>query len=352
MAKKWLLSLLITFCITVFASYIVSNTKIGFDKNSKYKIDLPDKMRVAHIKNESDRNFYKNIYIDKRDIPEIDENEVLVYVKSATFTSRDYDFFKRNPGRKEFVPCSDFSGVIVKVGNKVKTYEVGDRVFGIADIDNNNGACADYVAVPQNNIYTIPYSLTFKQSAMIPTPSLLNWLALHNLNKQGISKGEVLIDNAISEDGIMLTGLLSQNGFKVTAIDDESVETWAKGLGVDKFIANTDIDENFLKLRYNYDVVINLRDGIPATTMAKFLKRNGTFISLEPISITRNDIKTVVIDNKKISKDVFAKMARLVHLGKLRINIVKEFSLEHVRDAYIRAIKGNNNGKVVVNVNP
>ena len=44
-------------------------------------------------------------------------------------------------------------------------------------------------------------------------------------------------------------------------------------------------------------------------------------------------------------------MARLVHLGKLQVNIVKEFDLDHIRDAYVRAEKGNLNGNIVVKVN-
>ena len=247
--------------------------------------------------------------------------------------------------------CSDFSGVVVKVGSKVKYYEIGDKVFGIADLDKNKGACADYVAVSQNNVYLLPYSLTFKQASAIPTPALLNWLALHNLQKQGLKKGKVLIDDAISEVGIMLTGLLVRNNFEVSAIDDESIESWVNNFGVKNFIANTKFDEQKEVLLNKYDVVINLRNGIPSEELIKLVKPQGILISYEPVKITRNDIKVLVIDNNKIDKEVFAKMARLVHLGKLQINVVKEFGLEHIRDAYIRAIKGNVNGKIVVNVN-
>ena len=351
MVRKFLLSLLITFAIVIFASYIVKNTKLSLDKDAKYRAVLPATMRVAHIKNESSKDFYKNIYVDRRPVPDIDDDEVLVYVKAATFTNRDYDFFKHNPGRSDFVPCSDFSGIVVRVGKKVKKYEIGDKVFGIADLDKNKGACADYVAVSQNNVYLLPYSLTFKQAATIPTPALLDWLALHNLQKRGLKRGTVLIDDAISEVGIMLTGLLVRNGFEVSAIDDESVESWVSSFGVKKFIPNTRFDEDKKQLKHYYDVVINLHGNIPHTELLDLVKVGGLFLSYDPVSIKRDDIKTIVIDNSKIDKEVFAKMARLVHLGKLHINVVKEFGIEHIRDAYMRAIKGNINGKIVINVN-
>lgn len=351
MAKKWLLSLVITFFIITAIPFLANNIKVSFDKDSKYVAELPKTMRTAHIKNESDKDFYKNIYISRTKLPEIGDEDVLVYVKSATFTQRDFSFFKSNKDKKEFVPCSDFSGVVVRVGKKVKRYEIGDKVFGIADLENGKGACADYVSVAQNNIYTLPYSLTFKQAAMIPTPALLNWFTLHNLEKQGLKKGKVLIDDAISEVGIMLTGLLSRNGFEVTAIDDESVETWVEGYGIKNFISNSAFETEKQKLLNSYDIVIDLNKGIPIKELIKLVKPKGTFITYEQTNEKRDDIRMLIIDNKLIDKEIFAKMSRLVHLGKLKVNVVQEYGLEHIRDAYIRAVKGNNNGKVVVNVN-
>ena len=349
--KNWILSLMVTFVIVTFVSYIVENTNVSFDRVSKFKSRIPEFMRVAHIKNKSEKDFYDNIYISSEKVPDVKDDEVLVYVKSATFTQRDYDFFKINKNTKQFVPCSDFSGFVVKVGKKVKTYEVGDPVFGITDLKNNKGACADYISVPQNNIYLKPYSLTFKQAAAIPTPALLDWFAVHNLQKNGLSKGSVLIDDAISEVGIMLTGLLTKSGFEVTAVDDESVESWLGSFGVKDFISNSSFFEKQKYLANKYDVVINLRHGLPISSLIKLVKPKGTFISYEKTRQNRNDIRMLIIDNTKIDKKIFAKMARLVHLGKLQIKVAKQFNLDHIRDAYVRAIKGNTNGKVIVNVN-
>jgi D-arabinose 1-dehydrogenase-like Zn-dependent alcohol dehydrogenase len=43
-------------------------------------------------------------------------------------------------------------------------------------------------------------------------------------------------------------------------------------------------------------------------------------------------------------------MARLVHLGKIQIKVAREFELSQIRDAYIRAKKGNLDGKVIVKI--
>ena len=351
MAKRKLLFICFACVGVIFLSFIIKNTKISLDKDSKYKVDIPKIMRVAHIKNVDAKSFYKDINVNRQPVPEITSEEVLVYVKSATFTQRDYDFFVHNGEKKDFVPCSDFSGIVVKVGDNVKDYEIGDKVFGIADLSNNKGACADYVAVTRNNIYKMPYSLSFKQASAIPTPALLDWFALHNLQKQGLKKGTILVDDAISEVGIMLIGLLSRDGFDVTAVDDENVKKIITNTDAKQFISNAEFLDKRDELYQKYDIVINLRHGLPIKELIKLVKPKGTFISYEQTKENRDDIRMFIIDNRLIETRIFSEIAHLVHLGKLKVKIADEFDLENIRDAYMKSLKGNINGKVVVNIN-
>ncbi|GEM_PF-6504194 len=352
MIRKWLFSILIAFAIVFVASVIVSNTKISFDKDSTYATNLPQEMKVAIISNEKGwkQSDSLKFSVDKIAVPDVKEDEVLVAVKSASMTDSDLEFFITNPSRESFVPCSDFSGVVVKVGEKVKLYEIGDKVFGTLDINKYNGACADYVVVPQNNVATMPYSLTFKQAAAIPTPALLNWFAVHNLERSGFHNGKVLVDDAVSSVGIMLTGLLARNNFDVTAVDVESAENLSSSLGVKEFISNEKFQEKKSSLAEKFDVVINLKRGLPVNDLSSLVKKNGTFISFEKVDFDRSDIRTLIIDHALITKDVFAKMARLVHLAKLQVVVAKEYKLDKINDAFVASKKGGWNGRVIVNV--
>ncbi len=342
----------IIFFFVAICFIAVENIKINIDKESIYTTKIPQDMKVAHYANNSTKDLYRNIYIDRQKVPEVKNNEVLVYVKTASFSQKDFEFYKNNQNKniKSFIPCSDFSGVIVKVGKDVKKFEIGDKVFGIADIKKGNGACAEYVAVQQNNIGIIPYSLTYKQAASIPTPALLNWLAYHNLDRKGFKTGKVLVDDPLSETGIMLTGLLIRNGFEVDAIDNKDVRNWAYGFGIKNFIDIDEIEKFEKLLAGKYDVVFNLRHGVDEKKLLSFVKKGGEFISLENINLTRQDIKIKVINLDKVDNAMFAKMARLVHLGKLDIKVAREFNLDQIKDAYMRAEKGNLDGKVIVNV--
>ena len=338
--------------ILVLVLFAEKYVTISFDRNSIYKVDLPEQMRVARYANNSQKNLYKNLYVDTREVPSIGNDDVLVAVYSASFTERDFEFFKSdgNKGKNEFVPCSDFSGRVVAVGENVKKYEIGDKVFGTVDVNNNDGACAEYVKVPQNNIGVIPYSLTFKQAASIPTPALLNWFAVHSIEKKGKKRGVVLIDDSMSETGIMLTGLLVRNGFDVVAVDNKDVRNWAYSFGVKEFIDSDGFSQKKKEMSERYDVVFNLRNGLPVSDLIGLVKKGGEFISFEKVAEKRNDIKIRVINYNLIDSNIFAKMARLVHLGKLNINIAREYNLEQIKDAYMRAEKGNLDGKVVVNI--
>lgn len=347
-SKKMLVLVIILLLIFFVEKYI----SISLDKDSVYRVTLPKTMRVAHYVNNSQKDLYKNIYVDNRDLPLVDDDDVLVAVYSASFTDRDFEFFKSdsNKNKNEFVPCSDFSGRIVAVGKNVRKYEIGDKVFGISDLNKRDGACAEYVKVPQNNINVIPYSLTFKQAAAIPTPALLNWFAVHSLEKKGRKKGVALIDDSLSETGIMLTGLLVRNGFDVVAVDNKDVRNWAYSFGVKEFIDRDDFPQKKKEMAGKYDVVFNLRKGLSVSDLISLVKVDGEFISFEEIDVRRNDIKIRVINYDLIDASIFAKMARLVHLGKLSINIAREYNLEQIKDAYMRAEKGNLDGKVIVNI--
>ena len=352
MVKKWLLSIFVAFTILFVASVIVSNTKISFDKDSNYVVNLPKEMRVAVVSRDQSvaRGEGLSFLVDKVNVPSVGDDEVLVAVKTAAMTDNDFVFFSRNQHQESFVPCADFAGVVVRIGKDVKLYEVGDKVMGTLDVGSRNGACAEYVVVPQNNIYVMPYSLSFKQAATIPTPALLNWFAVHNLERSGFKKGRVLVDDAVSDVGIMLTGLLSRNGFEVVAVDDDSVETWASSLGVKEFIGNSKFAEKRDALKGSFDVVINLKHGQSVEDLLSLVKKKGTFISFEKIAANRDDVRTLIIDYALISKDVFAKMARLVHLSKLQVSIAKEYKLEQIKEAFFASKNGGLNGRVVVNI--
>jgi NADPH:quinone reductase-like Zn-dependent oxidoreductase len=103
------------------------------------------------------------------------------------------------------IPCSDFSGEIVAVGDQVHEWRVGQRVTAnplvwcgrcracLAGRQNHcrsahllgehiRGACADYVALPARNLITVPEGFDMRLAA---AASLVYVTAWHNLLTAG-----------------------------------------------------------------------------------------------------------------------------------------------------------------------
>ena len=58
--KKWIITLCLTFLVLLGLNYV----RITIDQDSIYTANIPDTMRVAHIKNVKGKDFYKNIYVN------------------------------------------------------------------------------------------------------------------------------------------------------------------------------------------------------------------------------------------------------------------------------------------------
>src|SRR5438552_18652351 len=59
------------------------------------------------------------------------------------------------PGYPANIPGLEFAGEVESVGQEVRTWKIGDRVFGIT----GGGAQAEFVSVPESNLARIPAEL-------------------------------------------------------------------------------------------------------------------------------------------------------------------------------------------------
>lgn len=129
--------------------------------------------------------------IDK-DIPKISENEVLIRVGACGICGTDLHFFKGEWKIKTpLVLGHEFSGTVVQTGSKVNGLKVGDHVVAEPNIlcgkcrycrmsERNffceniqtigvtiDGAFAEYVKAPEQNVYKIPDAMPLEQAALI-----------------------------------------------------------------------------------------------------------------------------------------------------------------------------------------
>lgn len=213
-------------------------------------------------------------------VPEIKDDEVLVQVKYSGVCGSDIPRLFNNGARHyPIILGHEFSGVIVKTGEKVTNISVGDKV-SIAPLEpcmkcedcikghfsqckhysfigsRKNGAWAEYTAVPAKNIIKLPEGVSLKEGAFFePLTVALHGLSLldYPVNK----KVAILGMGTIGQ--LVLQCISSSIQKEITAVDinDEKLE-FSLELGATK-IYNALTNNEKLS---DYDLVIET-SGVP-----------------------------------------------------------------------------------------
>ncbi|AJH01813.2 galactitol-1-phosphate 5-dehydrogenase [Clostridium beijerinckii] len=191
---------------------------------------------------------YKDI-----EIPKVEKDKVLIKVKACGICGSDVP--RARDGAVHSFPQvvgHEFSGDIVEIGSEVEGYKVGDRVTAAPLIpcrkcencekgkpamctnysfigSREQGAMAEYVAVPSRNLIKLADNVTYEQGACIEPITV----ALHGVERVNIISGKKAIVYGCGTIGILLMQCLKAKGIeKIYVIDiDDFKLSIAKELG-------------------------------------------------------------------------------------------------------------------------
>ena len=218
-----------------------------------------DLMKALVIEAE-DKFTYKDV-----PVPEIKDDEVLVKVKACGICGSDIPRVM-NKG-VHFYPIivgHEFAGDVVKIGSSVKCASVGQKVTAAPLIpcgtcpecqkgnpamcthysfigSRQDGAMAQYVAVPARNLVPIADSVSYEQGAMIEPITV----ALHGIERAGVMEGgKSALVYGCGTIGMLTIQCLKAKGIeRVYAIDiDEHKLKIAKKLGAYEIINSGKVD--------------------------------------------------------------------------------------------------------------
>lgn len=174
------------------------------------------------------------------DVPEINDDEVLVKVNTALTCGTDIKTYKRgHPVLIKSIPSGfghEFSGTIEKLGKNVKGFSLGDRVvaansapcyecfyckigeYNLCEhIEFLNGAYAEYIKIPARivkyNMHKIPEHVSFEEAAFVEP--LAN--VVHGAEKTGILPGMTVGIVGIGPIGLLFTKMAKLKGATVIA---------------------------------------------------------------------------------------------------------------------------------------
>ncbi|PON98948.1 Alcohol dehydrogenase superfamily, zinc-type [Trema orientale] len=287
-------------------------------------------------------------------VPDVKDDQVLIKIAAAALNPVD---FKRRQGKFKntdsplpTVPGYDVSGVVVKVGSKVKEFKEGDEVYGdihekALDGPKQFGSLAEYTAVEEKLLAPKPKNIDFAQAAALP---LAVETAYEGLEKTGFSAGKsILVLNGAGGVGSLVIQLAKEvfGASRIAATASTGKLEFLKSLGVDLAIDYT--KENFEDLPEKFDVVY---DAIGQCDRAvKAIKEGGSVVALTG-AVTPPGFRFVVTSNGEVLK----KLNPYLESGKVKpvIDPKGPFPFSQVVEAFSYIETNRAVGKVVIHPIP
>lgn len=289
-------------------------------------------------------------------VPEIIEDEVLIKVKAAAVNPVDWKSRRGNisflTGKKfPFIPGTEVSGIIEKVGSKVANLRKGQRVY--AGLSYKGGGYAEYVKVNAKKVFLVPDNTDFITASTygVAGVTALQGLYLHGKLVEGM---EVLINGASGGVGSYAVQIAKILGARVTGVCSGKNAELVKSLGADDVIDYTKND--FTAMIGAYDIIFDAVGKSNFSSAKKALKKKGVYVNPNPrpkLFITQ--FITSITGGKK-ARGILLKMIRddlnwirdQIALSNLKVVIDKTYSMNEVQKAHEYSESERVRGKIVV----
>ena len=275
------------------------------------------------------------------------------------------------------IPGAEVSGTVDEIGSEVNGLKKGNRVVihnkvfdgkcdmclsGLDMICRNgglisvitNGGFAEYIAVPQRNVFKIPDGMDWDLAASLPVTGLTPF---HALNEAHLKINEfLLVFGASGNTGMIATQLGKNMGAKVIAV---SKEEWVRDFGADYIIADYDrIVEQVREITSGKmaDVVINSLGAETWDSSFESIGINGRLVTFG--GLTGADVKLNV-------QALYSKQIKLIgstggtrrelkglidNHDKLRVKVWKRFDLDNIQEALQTLFSKERSGRIFLDV--
>jgi NADPH2:quinone reductase len=274
------------------------------------------------------------------------------------------------PGYPPNIPGMEFAGEVESIGDAVRAWKVGDRVFGIT----GGGAQAEFVVVPESNLARIPPELDWVEAGAMPEVFITAHDAL--FTRAGLHMGaRVLIHAAASGVGtaaIQVAHAAGATVYGTSRTADKLQRLDELNLGLDKSVAVGVEPANFVEAVKKWtngagvDVILDLVGGSYFAANLEALALRGRLICVGTMAGAKSEIDlglllrkrgTIIgtmlrgrsIEEKAEATRLFASsVLPLVSRGAIRPVIDCVYPADEIRDAHERMESNASFGKIVV----
>jgi NADPH:quinone reductase-like Zn-dependent oxidoreductase len=318
--------------------------------------------------------------------PEPGPEEVVIAVRAAALNHLDLWARRGLPGLDlEFphIGGSDLAGTVAELGEAVEGLEVGARVLANPSLwcgncewchkgeeslcasyrilgEHINGGFAEYVAVPAQNVLTIPDDLSFEEAAAVPLVYQTAWRGL--ISRGRLRPGETVLitggSGGVSTAALQIAKLAGAYVFAVTA-GAEKVRRLVE-LGADVVIdrEHADFSKEVWKTteRRGVDIAFDAVGEAVWPDILRALARNGRLVTYGATTGPRGQVdvrltfwkQLQIIGSTMSSRSEFEEVMGLVFQRELEPVIDIVWSIESARQAHERLEAGDQFGKIVL----
>jgi NADPH:quinone reductase-like Zn-dependent oxidoreductase len=324
---------------------------------------------------------------DNVERPRISDHDILIKVKMAGINPIDSFVVSGALPRIDplpHIPGAESSGIIEEVGSHVNNgnnnFKKGDRVIvhnkvfdGTCDMCLNgldmlcrnggligaitNGGFAEYIAVPQKNVFKIPDDIDWDLAASLPVTSLTPY---HALKEASLKVNDyLLIFGASGNTGMVAVQLGKKMGAKVIGV---SKDNWIKtDFGADYIISDYDkVVENVKDITQGKmaGVVVNSLGISTWDSSFASLGINGRWVAFG--GLTGADVKLNVqaLYSKQIkligstggTRKELQELIDISSSKQLKVRVWKKFKLEDTKEALQSLFAKERDGRILLDV--
>jgi NADPH:quinone reductase-like Zn-dependent oxidoreductase len=322
---------------------------------------------------------------DNVELPKISDHDILIKVKMAGVNPID-NFVVSGALPKidplPHVPGAESAGIIEEIGSHVNNnnFKKGDRVIvhnkvfdGTCDMCLNgldmicrnggligaitNGGFAQYIAVPERNVFKIPDDIDWDLAASLPVTSLTPY---HALKEASLKTNEFLVVfGASGNTGMIAVQLGKKMGAKVVAV---SKDNWIKtDFGADYIISDYDkVVENVKNITHGKmaDVVVNSLGINTWDSSFASVGINGRWVAFG--GLTGADVKLNVqaLYSKQIkligstggTRKEIHDLIDISSSNQLKVRVWKKFKLEETKEALQSLFAKERDGRILLDI--
>ena len=294
------------------------------------------------------------------DVPEppVGDGEVLVEVKAIGIDQIDVKA-RKGEGMSDYLKQEhpmilgwDISGVVSKVGSRVKDFKAGDAVFGTIRFPGPGSSYAEYAAAPADQIALKPENISHAEAAAATQSPLTAWQAL--VDTGHVKKGDrVLVHGGAGGVGNYAIQIARHIVCYVITTVSGADRAFVQELGADEVIDyRTQVFEKEVK---EVDFVLDTIGGDNFVRSLDVLKPEGIIVLLPSNKKEEADkaVREKQVKNYRhilmhsSGKDMRA-IAGMLREGSMKANVDKVYSFEQIPQAQEQLENGKVRGKIVV----